>query len=41
MKTIGHTEYQTTADIYTHVRDKMLKKATVNMNEAFQQRTEG
>jgi hypothetical protein len=26
--------------IYTHVRDEMLKKATVNMNEVFQQRTE-
>ena len=23
-----------------HVRDEMLKKATVNMNEVFQQRTE-
>jgi len=26
--------------IYTHVRDEMLKKATVNMNEVFQKRTE-
>ena len=34
------TDYQTTANIYTHVRDEMLKKATVNMNEVFQQRTE-
>ena len=37
---VGHTDYQTTANIYTHVRDEMLKKATVNMNEVFQQRTE-
>ena len=36
----GHTDYQTTANIYTHVRDEMLKKATVNMNEVFQKRTE-
>ena len=40
MKIVGHTDYQTTANIYTHVRDEMLKKATVNMNEVFQNRTE-
>ena len=40
MKIVGHTDYQTTANIYTHVRDEMLKKATVNMNEVFQKRTE-
>ena len=40
MKIVGHTDYQTTANIYTHVRDEMLKKATVNMNEVFQRRTE-
>ena len=40
MKIVGHTDYQTTANIYTHVRDSMLKKATVNMNEVFQRRTE-
>ena len=40
MKIVGHTDYQTTANFYTHVRDEMLKKATVNMNEVFQQRTE-
>ena len=39
MKIVGHTDYQTTANIYTHVRDEMLKKATVNMNEVFQNRT--
>ena len=31
MKIVGHTDYKTTANIYTHVRDEMLKKATVNM----------
>ena len=40
MKVAGHTDDQITANIYTHVRDEMLKKATVNMNEVFQQRTE-
>ena len=30
-----YTDYQTTANIYTHIRDDMLKKATVNMNEVF------
>ena len=40
MKIVGHTDYQTTANIYTHVRDEMLKKATVNMNEVFQSRIE-
>ena len=40
MKILGHTDCQTIANIYTHVRDEMLKKATVNMSEVFQQRTE-
>ena len=39
MKIVGHTDNQTTANIYTHVNEEMLKKATVNMNEVFQQRT--
>ena len=39
MKIVGHTDYQTTANIYTHVRDEMLKKATVNMDEVFQHRS--
>ena len=40
MKIVGHTDYQATANIYTHIKEEMLKKATVNMNEVFQQRTE-
>ena len=39
MKNVDHTDYQRTTNNYTHVRDEMLKKATVNMNEVFQQRT--
>ena len=40
MKIVSHTDNQTTANICTHVRDEMLKKVTVNMNEVFQSRTE-
>ena len=40
IKIVGHTDYQTAASIYTHVRDERLKKATVNINEVFRQRTE-
>ena len=41
MKIAGHTDYKTTANIYTHVRDGMLKKATVNMGEVFGSREKG
>ena len=41
MKIVGHTDYQTTANIYTHVRDEMLRKATVNLDEVFGRRAEG
>ena len=41
MKIVGHTDYKTTANIYTHVRDEMLKKATVNMGEVFGNREKG
>ena len=41
MKIVGHTDYKTTANIYTHVRDEMLKKATVNMGEVFGFREKG
>ena len=37
---VGHTDYQTTANIYTHVRDEMLKKSTVNMGDVFRKREE-
>ena len=41
MKIVGHTDYKTTANIYTHVRDEMLRKATVNMGEVFGSRAQG
>ena len=37
----GHADYKTTANFYTHVRDEMLKKATVNMGEVFGSREKG
>ena len=40
MKIIGHTNYQTTASTCTRVRDKMLKKCTVNMGDVFRKREE-
>ena len=38
MKIVGHSNYQTTADVYTHIRDDMLKKATINMVDVFKKR---
>ena len=35
MKIVGHTDYKTTANIYTHVQGEMLKNETVNIREAF------
>ena len=40
MKIAGHSNYQTTASVYTHIRDEMLKKSTVNMDEVFPKREE-
>ena len=36
MKIVGHTDYQTTASIYTHLKEETLKKASVNMEKVFQ-----
>ena len=40
MKIVGHTDYQTTANIYTHIRGETLKKSTVNMGDVFRRREE-
>ena len=40
MKIIGHTDYQTTANIYTHIKEDTLRKATVNMGDVFMSRAE-
>ena len=38
MKIVGHTDYQTTANIYTHIKEEMLKKATVDLDGVFKKR---
>ncbi len=38
MKIVGHTDYQTTANIYTHLKEETLKKASVNMEKVFRSR---
>ena len=38
MKIVGHTDYQTTANIYTHIKEEMLKKATVDLEGVFRKR---
>ena len=38
MKIVGHSDYDTTATIYTHIRDDVLKKRTINMEAVFQKR---
>ncbi len=40
MKIAGHADYQTTANIYTHVRDEMLKKSIINRGDVFRKREE-
>ena len=40
MKIVGHSDYQTTANIYTHLSEEVLRKATVNMGEVFRSRAE-
>ena len=38
MKIVGHKDHQTTADIYTHIKEEMLKKATVELEGVFKKR---
>ena len=40
MKIVGHTDYQTTANIYTHLKEETLCKATVNMEKVFASKSE-
>lgn len=35
MKIVGHTEYQTTADIYTHLDHEMLRATADDMANVF------
>ena len=38
MKIVGHMDYRTTANIYTHLKEETLKKASVNMEKVFRSR---
>ena len=40
MKIVGHTDYQTTANIYTHLKEETLCKVTVNMEKVFASKSE-
>ena len=40
MKILGHTDYQTTANIYTHLSAEMMKKSSVDMENVFQRKQE-
>ena len=40
MKILGHTDYQTTAKIYTHLKSEMMKKSSVDMEEVFRRKQE-
>ena len=35
MKILGHTDYQTTANIYTHLKSEMMKESSVDMEDVF------
>ena len=41
MKIVGHTDYQTTANIYTHLKEETLRRASVNMEKVFADREKG
>lgn len=40
MKILGHTDYQTTANICTHLKSEMMKKSSVDMEDVFRQKQE-
>lgn len=40
MKILGHTDYQTTANIYTHLKSEMVKKSSVDMEDVFRRKQE-
>ena len=40
MKIVGHTDDQTTANIYMYLTEETLRKATVNMEKVFASHSE-
>ncbi|MDL2318557.1 site-specific integrase [Eubacteriales bacterium OttesenSCG-928-A19] len=39
MRLVGHSDYQTTADIYTHIKDELLKKSATKIDGVFSKRS--
>ena len=35
MRIVGHTDYRTTINIYTHLNNEVLSKAQVNLEDVF------
>ena len=40
MKIVGHTDYQTTANIYTHLSQETMKRASVDLEGVFQKKAQ-
>ena len=40
MKIMGHSDYQTTANIYTHLNSEMMRKSSMDMEEVFRRKKE-
>ena len=40
MKIVGHTDYQTTANIYTHLSEETMRRASVNLDDVFQKKAQ-
>ena len=38
VKIAGHSDYQTTANIYTHLSEETMRQASVNLDEVFQKK---
>lgn len=38
MKIVGHTDYQTTANIYTHLSEETMRRASVDLSDIFKRR---
>ena len=41
MKIVGHTDYQTTANIYTHLGEDTMRRASVDLGEVFKTKAAG
>ena len=40
MKMLGHTDYQITANSYTHLKSEMMKKNSVDIEDVFRRKQE-